>query len=195
MLVEKQTNDMIGNWIESMRLRTLPVSVAGVIAGCACSILMDSFRLIPALLCLVFAVLAQIAANFGNEYYDFKHGIDKKGREGFRRGVTEGEIAPESMKTATFVTLAAAAAVGCAMLCYGPWWLVLVGMLILILDIQIIRKLLVHEQLLLQIIHLKREVGNRIRLEVGSVIMAEDILKTHGNRLMVKHIGLMRMDM
>ena len=89
MLVEKQTNDMIGNWIESMRLRTLPVSVAGVIAGCACSILMDSFRLIPALLCLVFAVLAQIAANFGNEYYDFKHGIDKKGREGFRRGVTK----------------------------------------------------------------------------------------------------------
>lgn len=123
---------MIGNWIESMRLRTLPVSVAGVIAGCACSILMESFRLIPALLCLVFAVLAQIAANFGNEYYDFKHGIDKKGREGFRRGVTEGEIAPESMKTATFVTLAAAAAVGCAMLCYGPWWLVLVGIVIIL---------------------------------------------------------------
>ncbi len=37
-----------------------------------------------------FAILAQIASNFGNEYYDFKNGIDRKGRAGFRRGVTEG---------------------------------------------------------------------------------------------------------
>ena len=29
-----------------------------------------------ALLCVLFAGLAQIASNFGNEYYDFKNGID-----------------------------------------------------------------------------------------------------------------------
>ena len=82
--------------------------------------------------CLVFAVLAQIAANFGNEYYDFKNGIDRKGRAGFRRGVTEGEIDPKSMKAATFAVLALAAAVGCTMLLHGPWWLIIVGVLILI---------------------------------------------------------------
>ena len=48
---------------------------------------------------------AQDAANFGNEYYDFKNGIDRKGRAGFRRGVTEGEIRPEAMKIATFAAL------------------------------------------------------------------------------------------
>lgn len=121
---------MIKNWIEAMRLRTLPVSIAGVIAGCGCALLQDSFKAVPAFLCLGFAVLAQIAANFANEYYDFKNGIDKKGREGFRRGVTEGEIKPQAMKGATFITLAAAASVGCAMLLYGPWWLVLVGIVI-----------------------------------------------------------------
>ena len=122
---------MIRHWIEAMRLRTLPVSVSGVIAGTGCAILTDSCKVIPALLCLTFAILAQIAANFGNEYYDFKNGIDKKGRAGFRRGVTEGEITPKAMKTATFITLGIAAAVGCAMLIYGPWWLIIAGILIM----------------------------------------------------------------
>jgi 1,4-dihydroxy-2-naphthoate octaprenyltransferase len=123
---------MIRNWIEAMRLRTLPVSVAGVIAGTACAIILDSFKPAPAIACLVFAALAQIAANFGNEYYDYKNGIDRKGRAGFRRGVTEGEIAPKSMKMATYSVLALAAAVGCTMLLYGPWWLIIVGVLIMI---------------------------------------------------------------
>ena len=123
---------MIRNWIEAMRLRTLPVSVAGVIAGTACAIILDSFKPAPAIACLVFAALAQIAANFGNEYYDYKNGIDRKGRAGFRRGVTEGEIDPKSMKAATYSVLALAAAVGCTMLLFGPWWLIIVGVLIMI---------------------------------------------------------------
>ena len=123
---------MIKAWIEAMRLRTLPVSVSGVLVGIACAVFLGEFKAVPAVLCLLFAVLAQIASNFGNEYYDFKNGVDKKGREGFRRGVTEGEISPMAMKTATFVTLGLAGVVGCMMLFYGPWWLVIVGMLIML---------------------------------------------------------------
>lgn len=123
---------MIRSWIEAMRLRTLPVSVAGVIAGCGCAILLDSFMPVPAALCLAFAVLAQIAANFGNEYYDYKNGIDRKGRAGFRRGVTEGEISPKAMKFATYITLTLAAMVGCAMLFYGPLWLLIAGVVIVL---------------------------------------------------------------
>ena len=125
-------SNMLKAWIGAMRLRTLPVSVAGVIAGCGCAILLDSFKSGPAVLCLVFAVLAQIAANFANEYYDYKNGIDRKGRAGFRRSVTEGEISPRAMKDATYITLAFAAAVGCAMLYFGPWWLLLVGIVIVL---------------------------------------------------------------
>ena len=117
-------------WIEAMRLRTLPVSVSGVLAGIACAIAKGCFRLVPALLCLLFAILAQIASNFGNEYYDFRNGVDRKGREGFRRGVTEGDISPQAMKHATFGTLAAAAVTGCLMLFYGSWWMIPVGICI-----------------------------------------------------------------
>ena len=123
---------MIRHWVEAMRLRTLPVRVAGVIAGTGCAVLLGSFRAAPALLCLLFAMLAQVASNFGNEYYDFKNGIDRRGRAGFRRGVTEGDISPVAMKRATYCTLLAAAAVGCAMLFYGPWWLVIVGIVIML---------------------------------------------------------------
>ena len=91
-----------------------------------------SFNAVTALLCVLFAALAQVASNFGNEYYDYRNGIDKKGREGFRRGVTEGEISPRAMKRATYATLSAAAVVGCLMLFYGPWWLVLVGITIML---------------------------------------------------------------
>lgn len=91
-----------------------------------------SFNAVTALLCVLFAALAQVASNFGNEYYDYRNGIDKQGREGFRRGVTEGEISPRAMKRATYATLSAAAVVGCLMLFYGPWWLVLVGITIML---------------------------------------------------------------
>ena len=114
-------------WIEAMRLRTLPVSLAGVICGTACALLQGSFNAVVTLLCALFAGLAQIASNFGNEYYDYKNGIDKKGREGFRRGVTEGEITPIAMKRATYATLLLAAIIGCTMLFFGPWWLLFVG--------------------------------------------------------------------
>ena len=117
-------------WIEAMRLRTLPVSISGVLAGIACAMMGIDFSLVPALLCLLFAILAQIASNFANEYYDFRKGVDRKGREGFRRGVTEGDISPAAMKYATFGTLAAAAVVGCLMLFYGSWWLVPIGLCI-----------------------------------------------------------------
>ena len=117
-------------WIEAMRLRTLPVSVSGVLAGIACAIMGGSFSPVPAALCLLFAMLAQVASNFGNEYYDYVNGLDRKGREGFRRGVTEGDISPRAMKFATYATLAVAAVVGCSMLFFGGWWLVPVGIAI-----------------------------------------------------------------
>lgn len=119
-------------WIEAMRLRTLPVSIAGVIAGTACAIYHHGFSFLPFIICLLFAILAQIASNFANEYFDFKNGLDKKGREGFRRGVTEGDITPSAMKKATFITLAIAACFGSSLIIWGGWWLIFVGILIVV---------------------------------------------------------------
>lgn len=118
-------------WLEAMRLRTLPVSLSGVLIALGFAKWNHCFRLVPAILCIVFALLAQIVSNFANEYYDYKRGADKKGRVGPRRGVTEGDIKPRTLKIVTYATLAVACGVGLAMLPYAPagkWWiLVLVG--------------------------------------------------------------------
>ena len=119
-------------WIEAMRLRTLPVSVAGVITAAGLAAHFGCFRWLPLLLCLLFAVLAQIASNFANEYYDFRQGLDKKGREGFRRGVTEGDITPRAMKTAVYITLAVACCIGLSLTLFGGLWLIGVGIAIAI---------------------------------------------------------------
>lgn len=124
------TRSKIAIRIEAMRLRTLPVSLSGVIFAGGLAVCNDCFSLCPFLLCLSFALLSQIASNFANEYYDFKAGIDKAGREGPRRGVTEGDISPAEMKCATFVTLALACAIGCILVAlYGRWWMYLVGVI------------------------------------------------------------------
>ena len=117
-------------WIECARLRTLPVSVAGVIMASGIAVLYHRFEWLPALLCFAFAVLAQVVSNFANEYYDFRRGTDKKGRVGPRRGVTEGDITPGLLLRVTIGTLAVACAVGCGLIPFGGWWLILVGILI-----------------------------------------------------------------
>lgn len=121
---------MIKCWIEAMRLRTLPVSLAGVIMAWGFNFLNNNFNITPAILCLLFALLAQISSNFANEYYDFKAGLDRKGREGPRRGVTEGDITPQAMKIATYGTLALAGIIGCSLIVYGGWWLLPIGIFI-----------------------------------------------------------------
>lgn len=110
-----------------MRLRTLPVSVAGVVMAVAFNIMHRNFSWLPALICLAFAVLAQIASNFANEYFDYTAGRDRPGREGPRRGVTEGEITPAAMKRATLIALGLAGCLGLSLVGWGGWWLVAVG--------------------------------------------------------------------
>ena len=110
-----------------MRLRTLPVSVAGVVAGCAMAAGAGRLNVAVAAICLAFAVLAQIASNFANDY---KAGFDGPGRDGPRRGVSEGDISPRAMRAATLITLAVACALGCLLILYGGWWLLGAGAVI-----------------------------------------------------------------
>lgn len=119
-------------WIEAMRLRTLPVSIAGVLTAVGFNIADDTFDWVPALLCLVFALLCQIASNFANEYFDYRAGRDRIGREGPRRGVTEGDITPKQMFRAVFFVLCMAAFIGLSLTYWGGAWLIGVGALIFI---------------------------------------------------------------
>lgn len=119
-------------WIEAMRLRTLPVSAAGVLTAIGYNVGDGTFKAAPATLCLIFALLAQVASNFANEYYDYRDGLDRAGRDGPRRGVTEGDITPGAMLRATYATLGMACCVGLSLRWWGGWWLLIAGIVIAI---------------------------------------------------------------
>lgn len=113
-----------------MRLRTLPVSAAGVLTAIGYNVGDGTFKAAPAALCMIFALLAQVASNFANEYYDYRDGLDRAGRDGPRRGVTEGDITPGAMLRATYATLGMACCVGLSLLWWGGWWLLIAGIVI-----------------------------------------------------------------
>ena len=119
-------------WIECARLRTLPVSLSGVIIAIGVAMWQHVFNLVPAVLCVLFALLAQVVSNMANEYYDFLKGTDKPGRVGPRRGVTEGDITPKKLRNVTFTLLVLDCIVGLCLLPYGGWWMLPVGVVIAI---------------------------------------------------------------
>ena len=119
-------------WLECFRLRTLPVSLSGVIIAIGLAAWHHCFKWTPSLLCLTFALLAQIVSNMANEYFDYLKGTDKPGRVGPRRGVTEGDIKPDTLRNVTTALLVLAAIVGCCLIPYGGWWLLPVGIVIVL---------------------------------------------------------------
>jgi 1,4-dihydroxy-2-naphthoate octaprenyltransferase len=105
----------------------LPAAVAPVVLGSALAAHQHSFQMIPALLCAAFALLAQIGANFANDYFDHRRGADAPGRLGPTRAVAAGLISPGAMLGAAFLALALAAAAGSGLIFYGGYSLIILG--------------------------------------------------------------------
>lgn len=129
MPIEKNS---IRAWLLAARPKTLaagsvPVMVASALAGHV-----GKFNLMAALLCLVFALLAQIASNFSNDYFDFVKKTDGEDRLGPARAVASGWIDPQKMLLGTLVTIAVACLFGLGLVYYGGWTMILVGIICVI---------------------------------------------------------------
>ena len=122
-----------GLWFSIIRPRTLPASVAGVVAGSVYAWSQGCFVWFPALAALIFAVSAQIASNLANDYFDFLKGADGEGRVGPKRSLATGEVSPKSMVAATAVALVIAALSGLSLLFItGKYWLLGAGIVIVL---------------------------------------------------------------
>lgn len=117
-------------WVEAARPKTLPASISPVLLASALAWQDGVFNAIPAFLCLMVALFAQIASNFANDYFDFKKGADTEERLGPERAVASGWIEPKHMLTGTFVALGLACICGLFLLFYGGWGLIIVGVAI-----------------------------------------------------------------
>jgi len=117
-------------WFLAMRPKTLSAAATPVIIACALAYHDGGFQWQPAIICLMFALLSQIIANYANDYFDYKKGSDNKERLGPKRAVAEGWIAPKAMLIATLSLLVLDMALGLLLLHYGGWKLIFTGLFV-----------------------------------------------------------------
>lgn len=119
-------------WLLAARPKTLTgASVPVMIAlAMAYTDLQDNgFRIIPAVLCALFAFVMQIDANFVNDYFDFISGKDDEQRLGPPRACAMGWIDVAKMKVGIVITTVIACIIGLPLVIYGGVEMILVGVL------------------------------------------------------------------
>ena len=92
------------HWIQAARLRTLPLSVSGIIVGSFYAMSQAMFNWKIIIFALSTTLGLQILSNFANDYGDGIKGTDNEDRVGPKRAIQSGAITPEVMKRALVIT-------------------------------------------------------------------------------------------
>jgi 1,4-dihydroxy-2-naphthoate polyprenyltransferase len=91
-------------WVNAMRLRTLPLSISGILTGVACAQIVGKFNATITTLAIFTTLLFQLLSNFANDLGDSLKGADNANRIGPLRAVQSGEITKKQMMFAVFLT-------------------------------------------------------------------------------------------
>ncbi len=91
-------------WLEAFRLRTLPLSLAGIIVGSGYAYYTNHWDTIIFVFAMITTVLFQILSNLANDLGDSLKGTDNEKRVGPMRAVQSGQISKNQMKIAVTVT-------------------------------------------------------------------------------------------
>lgn len=101
------------HWIEAARVRTLPLSVSGIIVGSFYALSRPTQEVLTPTqvfnwttfgLLLLTTVCLQVLSNFANDYGDGVKGTDNEDRVGPKRAIQSGVISPAAMKRAIVIT-------------------------------------------------------------------------------------------
>ncbi|QIE60824.1 1,4-dihydroxy-2-naphthoate octaprenyltransferase [Rasiella rasia] len=96
-------------WISAARLRTLPLSMSGILVASAAAMKAGSFSLAVMILALLTTLGFQVLSNFANDYGDGVKGTDNADRVGPARAFQSGLLTAKELKygmiATTFITL------------------------------------------------------------------------------------------
>lgn len=136
MTEDNVKQDSLRAWLLAARPKTLSGAAVPVMIGVTLAYVdsqeyvADVFSWTAALLCLLFAFIMQVDANFINDFFDYASGIDDAAtRLGPLRACTQGWVKIDSMKHAIATTTVMACLVGLPLVYYGGWEMVIVGAL------------------------------------------------------------------
>ena len=122
-------------WVLAARPKTLTGAAVPVMIGLALAwvdarqYVDGTFSWVAAVLCLLFAFIMQIDANFINDFFDFVNGADdKETRLGPQRACAQGWVKLDTMKKAIALTTCLACATGLPLVFYGGLEMLSVGL-------------------------------------------------------------------
>ena len=117
-------------WLLAARPKTLTGAAVPVMIGLSLAWThVDEYQWLPAILCLLFAFIMQIDANFVNDYFDFLKGNDDETRLGPKRACAMGWVDAKVMRRAIIIVTVLACVVGLPLVLYGGLEMVLIGAL------------------------------------------------------------------
>ncbi|MCH1539419.1 MAG: 1,4-dihydroxy-2-naphthoate octaprenyltransferase [Flavobacteriaceae bacterium] len=93
-------------WLEAARLRTLPLSLSGIIVGNGLAYSSPSFSVTILILSLATTIAFQILSNFANDYGDGVKGTDNNDRIGPARVLQQGLLSRKELKKGIQITVA-----------------------------------------------------------------------------------------
>lgn len=126
-------SNRLSTWVYATRPHTLGASITPMLVVLGALIAEGVFDFWPFLYALLVALSAQITSNFANDYFDYKGEKDTDKRVGFRRVLVTGEVTPREMLTAMLISTGITILSGlAAVLLTGAWWLIAVGLLVLV---------------------------------------------------------------
>lgn len=95
---------MIKSFIQAARLRTLPLSVSGIIVGSFLAAADGFFDYQIFILAILTTICFQVLSNYANDYGDGVKGTDNINRVGPMRALQSGAISQAQMKSAIIIT-------------------------------------------------------------------------------------------
>lgn len=117
-------------WLLAARPKTLTGAAVPVMIGLSLAwTKVDEYQWLPAILCLLFAFIMQIDANFVNDYFDFLKGNDDETRLGPKRACAMGWVDAKVMRRAIIIVTVLACLIGLPLVFYGGLEMVLIGAL------------------------------------------------------------------
>lgn len=97
--------DKIKPWISAFRLRTLPLSVSGIIVGSCIAYYNGFFKTSIFIFAILTTLSLQILSNLANDYGDGIKGTDNQNRIGPERAIQSGKISPKQMFNAIKINI------------------------------------------------------------------------------------------
>ena len=105
--------------LKSMRLRTLPLSLSGIVLGILIASKTSDIKPLSVVFLILTTVLLQILSNLSNELGDSLNGVDTKDRKGMRYSIQEGKMTVRDMRRLIAYIVLACCASGLAMIWFG----------------------------------------------------------------------------